>query len=58
VTIVPLDHVFTPGFVYRRSMPWRGRLVRVRHSDGIHLSLEGSVIAERLVEPGLALPHR
>jgi hypothetical protein len=57
-TIVPLDEVFTPGFQYRATMPYRGRLVRVRHTDGIHLSLAGSRIAERIVERALSLPRR
>lgn len=54
--IVPLDTIFTPGLRYRAFMTWHGRRVRVRHSDGIHLSLEGSSIAERLLEPVLELP--
>ena len=57
-TIVPLDEVFTPGFIYRAYMRWHGRRVRVRHSDGIHLSLRGSEIAERFVERALRLPRR
>ena len=57
-TLVPLDEVFTPGFMYRAYMRWHGRRVRVRHSDGIHLSLRGSEIAERYVERALRLPRR
>jgi hypothetical protein len=45
VRIVRLDQVFTPGGVYRDSMTYGGRRVRVRESDGIHLSLPGAKIA-------------
>lgn len=45
VRIVRLDHVFTPGGVYRDVMTYRRRRVRVRESDGIHLSLPGAQIA-------------
>ena len=55
-TVVPLDEVFTPGFAYRAVMPWHGRQVRVRLSDGIHLSPDGSGIAERFAQRALELP--
>lgn len=45
VRVVRLDQVFTPGGVYREVITYRGRRVRVRESDGIHLSLEGAEIA-------------
>ena len=45
VRIVRFDEVFTPGGVYRDVMTYRGRRVRVRESDGIHLSLPGARIA-------------
>jgi hypothetical protein len=58
VTVVPVDDVFTPGFRYRATMRYRGRRVRVRGSDGIHLSLDGARILERIVERELRLPPR
>lgn len=49
VRILSLSNIFTPGFRYRARMSYRGRNVRVREGDGIHLSLEGSRIAAPLV---------
>jgi hypothetical protein len=52
VTVVRLDRVFTPdGF--REVMPYRGRDVRVRVSDGIHMTIAGSAIAAALVAAAL-----
>jgi lysophospholipase L1-like esterase len=48
VTVVRLDQVFTPaGYsdVYR----YRGRSVRVREFDGIHLNVQGQAIAGEIV---------
>jgi hypothetical protein len=48
VTVVRLDQVFTPtGYsdVYR----YRGRTVRVREFDGIHLNVQGQAIAGEIV---------
>lgn len=53
VRLVQLDEVFTPGGVYRDVMTYRGRRVRVRESDGIHLSLEGARIAAEKVTAAL-----
>lgn len=50
VTVVRLDEVFTPRG-YREAMRWRGRSVRVRDPDGVHLSIEGQAIAARLIAP-------
>jgi len=48
VTVLRLDEVFTPdGF--RDVMPYRGRDVRVRAADGIHLNVAGTAIAAKLV---------
>ncbi|HEX2071332.1 MAG TPA: GDSL-type esterase/lipase family protein [Thermoleophilaceae bacterium] len=43
--VVPIDRIFTPGFVYRDSMIWRGRSVTVRQGDGVHLNNTGASIA-------------
>lgn len=53
VRVVRLDHVFTPGGVYRDFMTYRGRRLRVRESDGIHLSLQGARIAADKVTAAL-----
>ena len=45
VRIVRLDQVFTPGNRYRDVMIYRGRRVRVRERDGIHLTVAGAEIA-------------
>jgi hypothetical protein len=48
VTVLRLDEYFTPdGF--REVMPYRGRNVRVRAADGIHLNVAGTAIAAKLV---------
>jgi hypothetical protein len=48
VTVLRLDLVFTPdGF--REVMPYRGHDVRVRVSDGIHMTIAGAAIAAKLV---------
>ncbi len=48
VTILRMDELFTPdGF--REVMPYRGRDVRVRAADGIHLNVAGTAIAAKIV---------
>jgi hypothetical protein len=48
VSVLRLDEFFTPdGF--REVMPYRGRSVRVREADGIHLNVPGTAIAAKLV---------
>jgi len=48
VTVVALDRLFTPDG-YRDVMRYRGRSVRVRDVDGLHLSIQGQAIAARAV---------
>ncbi|HYI79869.1 MAG TPA: GDSL-type esterase/lipase family protein [Thermoleophilaceae bacterium] len=43
--VVPIDRIFTPGFVYRDSLMWGGRNVSVRQADGVHLNNAGASIA-------------
>lgn len=45
VRIVPIDRIFTPGFVYRDTLLWGGRNVAVRQGDGVHLNNAGASIA-------------
>jgi len=48
VSVLRLDEFFTPdGF--REVMPYRGRPVRVRAADGIHLNVAGTAIAAKIV---------
>ena len=48
VTVLRMDELFTPdGF--REVMPYRGRTVRVREIDGIHLNVAGTAIAAKVV---------
>ena len=49
VRLVHLNKVFTPRGRYRSVMRYRGRLVRVRQSDGVHLSAAGASIAASIV---------
>jgi lysophospholipase L1-like esterase len=49
VRVIGLDDVFTPGNRYRSSMRVRGKRVRVRQSDGIHLNVRGASLAARLI---------
>ena len=45
VRVLRLDQLFTPRGRYRDVMTYRGRRVRVREADGIHLTLKGAQIA-------------
>jgi hypothetical protein len=49
VRIVALNEFFTPHGRYRDVMRYRGRTVRVRQRDGVHLSPAGASIAAGLV---------
>jgi hypothetical protein len=49
VRVVDLVKKLTPGGRYRASMKIRGRRVRVRQSDGVHLTNEGAAYVARLV---------
>ena len=40
--VVPIDRIFTPGFVYRDTIMWGGRNVAVRQGDGVHLNNNGA----------------
>src|SRR5207249_349653 len=45
VTVVRLDRLFTPLWRYTDTITYRGRRVRVREGDGLHLSIAGARIA-------------
>jgi len=48
VTVVRFDLLFTPHG-YSDTIVYRGRLVRVRNVDGLHLSIEGQAIAAEVL---------
>jgi len=50
--ILRLDALFTPAG-YREYMPYRGKTVRVRSTDGGHLTAAGAAIAARAIEKAL-----
>ena len=52
VRVLRMDLLFTPDG-YRESMRYRGRNVRVREGDGIHLNVAGTAIAARAVAQAL-----
>jgi hypothetical protein len=49
VRVLDVASVFTPGGVYRDSLPRHGGEVRVRKDDGVHLTVAGARIAARAV---------
>jgi uncharacterized protein len=57
VRLLEVDKVFTPGFRYRAVMRYRGRRVRVRANDGLHLSVAGARIAARIIVSALRDEH-
>jgi hypothetical protein len=48
VTVIRIDLMFSPDG-YRDVIRYRGRDVRVRESDGVHLSVPGTAIAAKAV---------
>jgi lysophospholipase L1-like esterase len=57
VTVLRIDQIFTPSG-YRDVMRYRGRDVRVREPDGIHLNISGTAIAATAVAKLIAAPAR
>ena len=49
VRVIDTGAVFTPGGVYRDSMPINGQPTIVRQSDGIHLNNAGAQLASKVV---------
>jgi lysophospholipase L1-like esterase len=49
VRLIDLARVFTPGGRYRATMRIRGKLVRVRQGDGVHLNTTGASLAASIV---------
>ena len=57
VTVLRLDQLFTPTG-YRDVMRYRGRDVRVREPDGIHLNISGTAIAATAIAKLIDTPAR
>jgi hypothetical protein len=51
-TILRMDQTFSPGG-FQDVIRYRGRYVRVRAADGIHLSVEGTAIAAKIIAHAL-----
>ena len=54
VRLIHLNKVFAPGGRYRQYIRYRGRRVRARQGDGIHLSAAGASIAASIVVSRMA----
>ena len=50
VTIVRIDRFFSPSG-YTETIRYRGQMVPVRESDGVHLNVQGTSIAAALLAP-------
>ena len=47
--LVDVADLLSPGFVFRTFMRLSGRRKRIRDRDGVHLTLAGALLADRLV---------
>jgi len=52
VTVVRVDRLFSPDG-YEDVIRYRGRDVRVREADGIHLNISGTAIVAKLLAPAI-----
>jgi len=52
VTVMRVDRFFSPDG-YSDVIRYRGRYVRVRESDGVHLNIAGTAIAAQLLAPAV-----
>lgn len=51
VKVVRVDQLFAPAGVYTEVIRYRGRDVRVRDADGVHLNISGTAIMAQLLAP-------
>jgi hypothetical protein len=51
VNVVRVDELFSPGGTYTDVLRYRGRDVRVRDADGVHLNISGTAIMAQLLAP-------
>jgi len=57
VRVIDLVPVFTPGFVFRQHVTFRGKTVDARQGDGVHLTIAGASIAATLLIDRLRADH-
>ena len=53
MTVIRVDQLFSPSGTYTEVIRYRGRDVRVRDSDGVHLNISGTAIVARLLAPAI-----
>lgn len=51
VKVIRVDQLFAPAGVYTEVIRYRGRDVRVRDADGVHLNISGTAIMAQLLAP-------
>ncbi len=51
VKVIRVDRLFAPAGVYTEVIRHRGRDVRVRDADGVHLNISGTAIVAQLLAP-------
>ena len=51
VKVMRVDRIFAPAGVYTEVIRHRGRDVRVRDADGVHLNISGTAIMAQLLAP-------
>ena len=49
MTVTRVDQLFSPDGTYADVIRYRGRDVRVRDSDGVHLNISGTAIMAQLL---------
>jgi hypothetical protein len=53
VTVIRIDELFSPSGTYQEVIRYRGRDVRVRDADGVHLNISGTAIVAQLLAPSI-----
>jgi hypothetical protein len=53
VQVIRVDQLFAPAGTYTDVIRYRGRDVRVRDSDGVHLNISGTAIMAQLLAPAI-----
>jgi hypothetical protein len=53
VTVIRVDQYFSPDGVYQEVIRYRGRDVRVRDADGVHLNISGTAIMAQFLTPSI-----
>lgn len=51
VEVIRVDQLFSPAGTYTEVIRYRGRDVRVRDADGVHLNISGTAIMAQLLAP-------